>query len=365
MMQVLVPLYAHSLGFSVLKIGSVVAIPVMLTVVVRFIGGALSDRFGERKVLQGCYLLSAVAAVMLLWADSYASLLASQTIANLGRSVFWIVSQSLVTLLPGARAGKKLGILAACNHVGSLVGVGLGGVLVDRVNYPGAFAILAASSAACVLWGLYLPQVEAKPTGRTIWHIAGGIARFLRYRRVWAGIFASFAGGLPPALAFSLYPVYLARLSYSEEWIGIALSGRAVGNTLIVLIVGSLMTPGRRTGIFAAGTASVGLFLLATGIVEGLWVLALCIALLGAAGGVMDLWYQVRAVELSAASDRSAAMASAGLGWHLALIFAPILFGWAAESKGFPFAFVSGGGVFMAVGAAVLLWSGLKGRLAG
>jgi len=55
MLQVLVPLYALSLGFSIVKISSLVSLPVLVELVVRFGGGALSDRFGERRVLQICF----------------------------------------------------------------------------------------------------------------------------------------------------------------------------------------------------------------------------------------------------------------------------------------------------------------------
>ena len=75
MMMILVPLYALSLGFSVLKIGSVIALPVLMMFVVRFIGGALCDRFGERLILQICYLLSVVSVLLLIPARGFASLL--------------------------------------------------------------------------------------------------------------------------------------------------------------------------------------------------------------------------------------------------------------------------------------------------
>jgi len=39
MVMILVPLYALSLGFSVLKIGSVIALPVLVTMGMRFVGG--------------------------------------------------------------------------------------------------------------------------------------------------------------------------------------------------------------------------------------------------------------------------------------------------------------------------------------
>ncbi len=46
MMMILVPLYALSLGFSILKIGSIIALPVLVMLGIRFVVGALCDRFG-------------------------------------------------------------------------------------------------------------------------------------------------------------------------------------------------------------------------------------------------------------------------------------------------------------------------------
>ncbi len=46
------------------------------------------------------------------------------------------------------------------------------------------------------------------------------------------------------------------------------------------------------------------------------------------------------------------AMASIGLGWPVCLFIAPLLFGWIAEMKGFPFTFWASGIFFLIVSAA-------------
>ena len=97
MVQVLVPLYALSLGFSVLKVSSVVAFPALAEIGVRFLGGALSDRFGERRMLQVCYLLMACAGLALVSAESYVELMVAQGIAYFSRSTFWTSIQSLAS----------------------------------------------------------------------------------------------------------------------------------------------------------------------------------------------------------------------------------------------------------------------------
>jgi len=125
MFQVLIPLYALSLGFSIVKIGTIVALPVLGEVVARFAGSALSDRFGEARILQGCYLLMALSGLALLGADSYLHLLGAQTLANCSRSIFWSSVQSLASQLPGASMGKKLGLVTGSTTRGPWLGLTL------------------------------------------------------------------------------------------------------------------------------------------------------------------------------------------------------------------------------------------------
>ena len=356
MMMILLPLYSLSLGFSVLKISSIVALPVLFMLGIRFVGGALCDRFGERLILQLCYLLSVLSALVLLQAEGFGLLFLSQTISNLSRGVFWIACQSLVTQIPGSNVGRRLGHLSAYNHGGNLLGMSLGGILAAFLGYYGSFLLLTGLSIACVLLGLSLPHVERKPTGRTVWEITAGIGRFVRIPQIWLGIFASFAAALPPTLTQSLYPIYLAQLNYGEQWIGLTVSGRALGTVVVVLILGSMIKGPRLMGFFAVGTAGLGLFLVGTGLIEQILLLASFIVALGVAGGVMDLWYQVQATELSEPKDRSMAMASIGLGWPLCLIIAPLLLGWLADMKGFNFTFVVAGIFFLLVASGSTLW---------
>ncbi len=219
--HVLIPLYAIHMGFSILKIASVVSLPVVATLGIRFMGGALSDRFGERLVLHTCYLLNTLAAVVLYQAEGFFSLFIAQTISNLSRSFFWTPAQSIASQLPGSTPGKRLGQLSAGNAAGNLAGLGLGGVLAATVGYPGAFLVLIVATLASSVLGFFLPSVEAKPKGRSVWQIFAGIGKYLCYRPTWLTITASFAAALAPALTQSIYPVYLAQLGYGEQWIGL------------------------------------------------------------------------------------------------------------------------------------------------
>lgn len=356
MIQVLVPLYALFLGFSALRIGSLVALPALGHLTMRFMGGALADRFGERRVLQGCYLLLILGAVVLLWAKDFGTLLIAQTTTNLSQASFWISSQSLVSQLPGSNMGKKLGRLTACNYGGNLIGLNLGGLCAALLGYEASFLALTVLTFVCFLLGFALPDVDPKPSHRTVWQITSGIGRFLRYPHVWLVISVSYAAALPVSLAASVYPIYLSELGYGEQWIGAALSFRAVGPVLIGLALGSLVTSARRKGLYALGMSALGLSLVGSGFTERILVIGLCIGVLGAAGGMMDILYQVIASEVSSAEDRSMAMASMGLGWNLSFLSIPVMVTWFVELHGFQFALLSTGAVSLLVALGTPVW---------
>jgi len=356
MLLVLMPLYALSLGFSLLKISGLIAVPALAEVAVRFVGSALSDRFGERRILQVCYALMAVAGALLLAAESFLLLLLVQSLANFSRSNFWITVQSLGSQLPGGNVGKQLGRLSSCNYAGSLVGLNLGGVLAGLLGYRRSFLVFTGLAIISMLLSLALPHVEEKPKGRGVWEITLGIGRFLRYRHTWLVILVSYAAALPVSLTQSIYPVYFASLNFREQWIGAVISMRSLTPVLIGVAFGAAIATRRQQGIFALGVTGLGLSLLASSVADGIVFSAACVALLGASGAVMDLLYQVQTSEWSKARDRSVAMASTGLGWVICPFTAPVIVAWLVERYGFHAAFLIAGVGMLLLGASSRLW---------
>ncbi|MBI2360877.1 MAG: MFS transporter, partial [Deltaproteobacteria bacterium] len=356
MLQVLLPLYALSLGYSILEISSLVALPVAAEIVTRFFGSALSDRFGERGVLKGCYFLMVLAALALSKATDYRLLLLAQTLAYFSRSSFWAAIQSLASQLGGPSLGKRLGRLSASNYSGSLIGQSFAGVAAAFFGYHTSFVLLISLTALCTFLGFLLPRPEAKSRDRSIWKITAGIGTVLRYRRAWLAITASYAAAIPLAVTVTVYPLYLAYLEFGEQWIGASVSLRALGPILIGLLIGSWVTIARQKWVYAVGMAGLGLSLFASGLTHNFFLLGLCIFFLGSAGAIMDLLNQVQATEWSQAGDRTVAMASMGLGWNLCPFFTPLIVGWVAEVQGFRVAFVAAGALLALAAAGTGLW---------
>ena len=355
MLFVLTPLFGVSLGLSVLDIGSLIGLPYLLTIVMRFVGGAYADRYGEHRMLQVCYSLNVLAAAGLYMAGGFFSLMLSSALANLSRSMFWVPAQSMASQLSSRDPGKMLGQLSAANYTGQLLGLSLGGILAGWLGYGTTFILVALASIAGMLLGFALPPIRLKPGGRTVWQITVGMSRRLVERRTWLLISSSCAAAVPFGITQSIYPVYMSDLSFSAGWISVVIAVRSIGPVVIGLALGSDITIEREKLFYALSMGGLGLCILASAWTGGWLLLGLCITGLGLAGGIADLLNQVQAVDLSRASDRSAVMASTGLGWNMAPMALPLLLGWAADVWGFGAMFLATGGFFLLIAMATPL----------
>ncbi len=349
MLFVLTPLFGVTLGLSVLDIGSLIGLPYLVTIVMRFVGGAFADRYGEHRMLQACYSINVLAAVALCMASGFFSLMLSSALANLSRSVFWVPAQSMASQLSRRNPGKMLGQLSAANYTGQLLGLALGGILAGWLGYATTFVLVALACVLGMLLGFALPPIRSKPEGRTVWRVTVGMSRRLMERRTWLLLTSSCAAAVPFGITQSVYPVYMSGLSFPEGWISVVIAVRSIGPVVIGLALGSEITIARERVFYAVSMGGLGLCILATAWSEGLLALGLCITGLGMAGGVADLLNQVQAVDLSRASDRSAVMAATGLGWNMAPMALPLLLGWAADAWGFGVMFLATGCFFLLV----------------
>lgn len=356
MVQVLVPLYAISLGFSVSQIGVLIGLPFLVTLFIRFVGGVLADRFGEDRVLQGCFLLMTLCGLLLILAETFLALLGILSLVNISRGMFWTPAQALVTQIPGVATSKILGYLLAANYTGLLLGLAIAGVLARVIGYDLSFAVMAAISFVGTILGLLLPRVATKPIRRSVWQITGAMLRLLSIRQTWLFISVSTAAGLPFSLAHSIYPVYMAELGYSEQSIGFIIAVRSMGSVFTGLALGSIIIPARERLMYALGMFGLAISFGFSNSMDHFFLALFLMFFLGVAGSIMDLLYQVQTAHASAVSDRSTSLASSGLGWTISATGAPPLVGWTAEMLGFAPAFLLTGIVCFLTAAGTNLW---------
>jgi predicted MFS family arabinose efflux permease len=167
----IIPDYAHRFGLSGLQQGMVLGATGLATLAVSVPAGALSDRFGSRKLTLGAGGLMAVAVFAQALAGSFPLLLASRLVFGVGFAVVWTAGLSwLAEVAPG---GPGLGGTVASAGAGGVVGPALSGILVTYFGLASPFLVAAACFAVLtgVLSVLRVPAGQVPrpaPVGRSM-----------------------------------------------------------------------------------------------------------------------------------------------------------------------------------------------------
>lgn len=349
--QLLVPLYALYLGYSPLTIGILAALPSVANVSLRLVFGRLSDRHGEARLLQvGALIYLAAALGFLLSAPlGLGAVVGAQLLQGVARSNFWTVGQTYVTKLP-LRGGTNLGLFNGATNLGMLLGMSGAGVWAQALGYPGAFWVVAALALAYTALTRRLTAPAADPSEaaprRSVPSRPASLG--LRPGPLWLAACCSFISGATWAMAASFYPVYLARLRYSDRSIGV----------LVMLLAAGMLASSFASRRIAAGGRPLErfglIFIVATG--AGMAVLpafqdwralAPLLFAIGFSSGACSFVYQLVVQRHSPWEGRGAAMASVGLFGNLALLILPTTIGVVLAWVSLPAA-LSATGLFLA-----------------
>lgn len=132
-------------------------------------GGLLADLIGRRKIfILGAAIFTAASVVAAL-SPAIGVLIGARAVAGVGAALLIPSSLAIIRVIwkDSSERGRALGIWAACNGVALAIGPTLGGVLIQRFDWPSIFLVVVpVSLAAIVLAPLTLAE-SADPHGRS------------------------------------------------------------------------------------------------------------------------------------------------------------------------------------------------------
>ncbi|MEH7098419.1 MFS transporter [Neobacillus vireti] len=129
--------------------------------------GRLTKRFGERAVIQGGMMVSAIGFALILLINSFTTAAIFLTIFGLGNGVIRPSVSSLLTKLSTAGHGRSTGLLSSFDSLGRIIGPPLGGWLFSLTMGLPYISGVVITFAAFVLFLIFRPQVNpAKITNR-------------------------------------------------------------------------------------------------------------------------------------------------------------------------------------------------------
>jgi MFS family permease len=345
MSHVLIPLYAYHLGFSGVAIGTLVSAPVVAQLGFNLVGGVWTDRVGGKRLALISSAMIAISGLVYAFASSYAVLLFAQLCIIVSRSIYWPATWSIGSLLPGDRS-TQMGRLNSITSAGQIVHLGFRAGFIALAVFGG---VVAGALMATFAAPAHRPPVTAQPILATYRTLA-------RRPAIWFGLATAYLAGLPFSLSFSFYPILLVAQGFSSDEAGWMIALRALG------AVGAGVTAARfvrkvtarsiPVGAGAATALTVGLIAVFTHAAP----ISACLFLVGLASGVLTLYFQLLASEISTLETRGATLAIAGLGWGLSHLTTPMIMGVLADGLGIHAAFrVFGAGVMvLALGLAPL-----------
>ena len=175
--NVALPSIREDLGFSETSLAWVVNAYLLTFGGFLLLGGRLGDLFGHRKLFLIGLVLFTVASLACGVAQSQEFLVAARAIQGLGGAVVAVVALSLVMTLftePAERA-KAMGVIGFVASGGGSVGVVLGGVLTDALDWHWIFLVNLPIGVAVVVATMRLLPDERGPASDMQLDVGGAV----------------------------------------------------------------------------------------------------------------------------------------------------------------------------------------------
>jgi MFS family permease len=346
MTYILIPLYAHELGMSGLTIGSLVAIPMGLQIILNLFGGSWTDRIGGKRIAVFAAVAGVAAGLVFAVSSSFAGLLGAQLLWMISRAFFWPATWSLASQLAGNSA-RQFGLLNSVTSIGQLSGTAMSGMIVAMFGFRAGFWVFVAASVITMI-GMMVYRAPAHVASRARPMLQTYVA-LLRRPSVYYAIMCAYISALPFSLSQSFYPILFVEQGFATDATGWILALRGIGQVVAGLIAGRILSQVAAVSMPLAAAVGMGVCVFFVAYVRDFTAVVLFVMGTGFGTGLMTLYFQVLISEMTSVAERGSAMAMGGLGWGISHLSTPLIMGYVKDHYGIQPA-------FYVVGVGVVIW---------
>jgi len=324
---IIIPLYGLSVGYSATEIGILLSVPGAFQIVLRMFTGIFSDRFGEKKMLVFTHCLIIISALIFYFHLGFLTLVVFQILLGTSRAIFWPTSQSYASRI-SSESSAILGRVHSFNEAGKISGIMFAGWAIVSIGYLTTFRLISVIGILGLLvnWGMKsIPLATGKRA--PINNFVSSFINLAKIRPLQLALITSFFAGLLSALCQSFLPIWLKGLGNSEFLISGIVTAYMVGSLLAGRLYANVLGRLHFPLLLQLSLGGVGLGFLLITIVNGLASIFSLTIILGFLAGLVTVSYQVMGANHSHESNRGLIYSFVGLGWGIAYLTGPTLFG--------------------------------------
>lgn len=294
---VAIPFQVYRLTGSNLLVGAIGVVELVPLVVFGLYGGALADHVDRRRLLVGCGVAQAVLTAV-LGANAFRedpSLPVIFVVSGLLAAASAMQRPSREALMPRTvrhdqiTAGNALTGLGM--QVGVLVGPAVGGLLIAFVGIGWCFVVDVVG--LCVATLMYVAMRPYPHREETTPPSLAGIGQGVRYalrRRDLLGTYLVDVAAMFLATPVVLFPALAEDVFARPELLGLLYSAETVGALVATALSGWTSRVHHHGRAIVLAASVFGLFVGLAGLMPNLWLVALCLALAGAADMVSGIF---------------------------------------------------------------------------
>ena len=324
---VLVPLYILSLGYNPGWLGAIIAGQGLFQVGLRLFGGVLSDKLGERWVIQASFAMLIAGALGLALSSSLVWLILAQALFGGSRSVYWTSAQSYGSRIDETRPAQLMGRFFGFGAAGGLLGNAGGGIAAAAWGYQPGFLIVAGLSAGAMLVVALMPQLPRR-AARSMRAILAPVPGVFRTRATALPAIMAFATSLQVAVLGSVGAALYREFGFSDGEFGLLMAVHGIGAVPAgFAFAGILRVTGERTS-YALTLGAHGALLF--GVVawgDAYWAAVALMFALGFSFNAGRVFNTSLTAMASTPEQRGVFMAVVGIYWASGQMLGPLLFG--------------------------------------
>jgi MFS family permease len=293
------PFQLYELTHSTLQVGLLSLCELVPLLTLTIVGGAIADAIDRRRLLLWTEALLAIVSAGLALNASLEEprVWLLYVLATLSMCIFSFGVAGMTTVIPRLVEPEELAAANAIESVysstTSVGGPAIGGILIAAAGISGAFWIDAGTFAAS-LWSIWmLPKLPpAHDADRPSLRSIGEGFRFVVSKKVLLGMFLADSNAMVFGMPRALFPALAKKFGGGATVVGLLYAAPYAGALLASLLSGWIGHV-RRQGLVVAVAAGLwGVFIVAFGFADSLWLALLLLAGAGAADNVSAVMRQ-------------------------------------------------------------------------